>query len=146
MGKTVVIEWKGKLIRLIQSGKEDIRDEQLKRMRRKFKVLVEITNGTGIVKTTFDFYDSIASYDEGIENLDEKAKGWAFYSFVSDAINYLDHSNIDDFASEFRYTKVSEVIKSFKGCKRSYCILHNRFGLSDDDLYELSNFLQEKYD
>lgn len=87
--------------------------------------------------TEFDFYCNDGELGE--DGLRE-----AFYFFLSDGIAYNNARDIDDFASEFGYTKVSECIKAYDGCKDSW---ENWQAICGDiDTYDLSNWLQETYD
>lgn len=86
--------------------------------------------------TWFDFYcnSGVLSDDELVE---------AFYFFLSDGISYDQAKDIDDFQSELGYTKVSECLDAYNGCKDAY----NKWtSLCDIDIYDLSNWLQETYD
>lgn len=65
----------------------------------------------------------------------------AFYCFVSDAVAYANAQDIDDFASEFGYTKITECMKAYKGCKSAY----DKWQKFDLDVYDMLTFLQETY-
>lgn len=65
----------------------------------------------------------------------------ALHCLCSDAIAALNAKGIDDFAEEFGYTKVSEVLVAYKGCKAAAKKL-NKLGI---DAYDLCNYLQETY-
>lgn len=84
---------------------------------------------------TFDFYCN--DYE-----LDENELVEAFYYFLLDGISYDNAKDIDDFASEFGFDKVSECIKAYNGCKEAY---DKWCSLTDIDIYEISNWLQDKY-
>lgn len=86
--------------------------------------------------TEFDFYCNDYELDE--PNLRE-----AFYFFLSDGIAYDNAIDIDDFQSEFGYTKVSDCMKAYNGCKEA---LEKWKSLSSIDIYEITNWLQETYD
>ena len=95
----------------------------------------EVDVTIGDYTETFDFYCN--DYE-----LDEKQLCEAFYFFLSDGIAYDNAKDIDDFASEFGYTKPSECIKAYNGCKEAY---DKWCSLTDIDIYEISNWLQDKY-
>ena len=67
----------------------------------------------------------------------------AFYCFLSDGIAYNNARDIDDFASEFGYDKVSDLLKAYDGCKDAWEKWQAICG--DIDGYELANWLQETY-
>jgi hypothetical protein len=141
IGKVCAIEWNGKIFRVLQGGKRAIWDDELKGERIQFKVKVEL----GATSSIFSFTDSISHFEDGIEKLDTQEKIFAFYCFLNDAENYMNASDIDAFAKEFGYTKVSDVIKAFRGCKTHYETIKYRFGLSNTEIVELLTHLQEKY-
>lgn len=95
-----------------------------------------VTVCIGDEHTEFDFYCNDGELGE--DSLRE-----AFYFFLSDGIAYNNSRDIDDFQSEFGYTKVSECTKAYNGCKESY---DKWTSLCDIDIYDLSNWLQETYD
>ena len=95
-----------------------------------------VTVCIGDEHTEFDFYCNDCV-------LGENGLHEAFYCFLSDALAYNNARDIDDFASEFGYDKVSDLLKAYNGCKESY---DKWKGLCDIDIYDLSNWLQETYD
>lgn len=97
-----------------------------------YRVFVTI-NGT---KVRFEYYCN------DVSPLKADALINAFYCFLSDACAYDNARDIDDFQSEFGYTKVSECTKAYNGCKDSY---EDWVGLTDIDIYEICNWMQETY-
>lgn len=87
-------------------------------------------------KTSFDYY-----CNDGGLNDDSEIE--AFYCFLSDALAYNNARDIDDFASEFGYDKVSDLLKAYDGCKDAWKKWQAICG--DIDGYELVNWLQETY-
>ena len=84
--------------------------------------------------TWFDFYCNDPC-------LDEEREIEAFWFFLADGICYANAKDIDDFQDEFGYTKVSDCLEAYEGCKVArYKWLP--FGI---DAIELSNWLQDKY-
>ena len=94
-----------------------------------------VTVWIGDEHVEFDFYCN--DYELGEDGLRE-----AFYFFLSDGIAYDNANDIDDFQSEFGYTKVSDCIKAYNGCKDA----HDKWAsLSDIDIYDICNWMQEVY-
>ena len=61
-------------------------------------------------------------------------------SLLTDASSYDSNRDIDDFAKEFGYEKVSEAIAAFNGCKEHSEFIHKVFSDKEiDELYELMN-------
>lgn len=83
----------------------------------------------------FNYYCN--DYELGEDELRE-----AFYCFLSDGIAYDNAKDIDDFQSEFGYTKYSECMDAYNGCKDAYDKCTN---LCDIGIYEITNWLQETY-
>ena len=93
------------------------------------------------IKVTID--DEYISFNYFCNNdLDEDDLILAFYCFLSDGITYLDYQNIDDFQVAFGYSKVSECLKVYNGCKEAY---YKWSELTDIDIFEINNWLQENY-
>ena len=95
-----------------------------------------VTVWIGDEHTEFDFYCN--DYELGEDGLRE-----AFCFFLSDGIAYNNAKDIDDFQSEFGFTKVSECTKAYNGCKDAY---DKWTSLCDIDIYEITNWLQEEYE
>ena len=95
----------------------------------------EVSVWVGDEHVEFNFYCN--DYE-----LDEDGLREAFYYFLSDGIAYDNAKDIDDFQSEFGYTKVSECVDAYNGCKDAYDKWTN---LCDIDIYEITNWLQETY-
>ena len=66
----------------------------------------------------------------------------AFYCFLSDGITYVDYQNIDVFQVAFGYSKVNECLKAYNDCKEAF---HKWSELTDIDIFEMNNWLQENY-
>lgn len=96
----------------------------------------EVSVWVGDEHIEFDFYCN--DYELGEDGLRE-----AFYYFLSDGIAYNNSMDMDDFQSEFGYTKVSECIKAYNGCKDAY---DKWTSLCDIDIYDICNWMQEKYE
>lgn len=104
-----------------------------------FKHLVMVQlNGKN---TSFDFHDSIKNTQDG-KKMSRKDLGFALYCFIGDAI--AGTMSLGDFESEFGYTKASECIRAYNGCKEATAKTES-LGLTENDLYDLSNELSEKY-
>lgn len=95
----------------------------------------KVTVWIGDEHTEFDFYCN--DYE-----LDEDGLHEAFYFFLSDGIAYNNAKDIDDFASEFGYTKPSECIKAYNGCKDAF---EKWKSITDIDIYKICNWMQDKY-
>lgn len=98
----------------------------------------KITVKTDSASHTFDFWNN----DRHGHKMLAKDLVEAFEFFLSDGIAYANSRDIDDFASEFGYTKVSECLKAYNGCKEA-CEAWKNFYI---DPYDLDNWLREKYD
>ena len=83
----------------------------------------------------FEYYTNYKMLDE--DDLRE-----AFYCFLSDGISYVESEDIDDFQNNFGYTKVSECLKAYNECKEAY---EKWSELTNIDIYDIANWLQEKY-
>ena len=66
----------------------------------------------------------------------------AVWCFCLDATSYLNSRDIDGFASEFDYTKVSEAVRVYNACKKAA----DKFKALGLDPFDLSDYLSEKYD
>jgi hypothetical protein len=99
-----------------------------------------ITVTKGGNSETFDYHASINDAGKGIVNLSDNDKIGAFYCFVGDALSGM--TSFDEFKSDYGYDDCCEAHKIWKLCKES-TRKATRLGLGD--LYELSNFIQERY-
>ena len=92
---------------------------------------------------TVSVNDTIFEFDYycGVSDLDDLELVNALFCFLSDAITYLDYSDIDEFQSEFGYEKVSQCLKVFNGCKKSY----EDWEKTGLPLCEMAGYLQETY-
>jgi len=93
-------------------------------------------------ETRATFFGSIHEYHQGKAEYGAEDLIIALECFVSDAIAYMNSEDIDDFAREFGYAKVSEVIRAYRGCERQYKKL-KRLGFEDSEIYELGGKLTE---
>lgn len=93
-------------------------------------------------QTSFDFFGSANDYDKGIDQLDKDGLSDALASFFEDALAGVEYEDIDDFASEFGYKKVSRTIKAWEGCKEAYRKAFS-LGFDEDSLREWVNFLHD---
>lgn len=87
-------------------------------------------------KVQFEYYTNAVSPLKKDELIN------AFYCFLSDGIAYINARDIDDFQSEFGYTKVSECTQVYNACKRAYEKWMNVGGI---DIYDICNWLQDEY-
>ena len=96
---------------------------------------VTVTNKEHNLKTSFDFWASIArpNMETEYDILN------AFYCFISDAIS--GYMTFSEFCGEFGYDEDSRSAeKTWKACKRASDKLKRIY---DGDIYDLSNRLQE---
>ena len=84
---------------------------------------------------TFDFWGSYADMTQG-KPAELRA---ALSCFASDAMAFDNTRDVDDFSAEFGYTKPSEAIRAYNGCKAARKAAA-RLGLSRDDLLELADY------
>lgn len=66
-------------------------------------------------------------------------------SLTSDAMVASDY-DIDTFADEFGYTKPSQAIRAYEGCKKSLEWLRDSLGISTEDISVLNQTLDEHAD
>jgi len=86
---------------------------------------------------TFDFWGNTRTHKPMVR----KELIEAFEMFLSEAIDYDNCKNIDDFQAEFGFEKVSECIDAYDGCKKSW-EAWKKFHI---DAYELDNWLRETF-
>ena len=63
------------------------------------------------------------------------------YALINDSQAYSSCRDIDDFASEFGYEKVSECIRAYNGCKEQYEKYNKLFNSKEQE--ELENLLAD---
>ena len=99
---------------------------------------VTVTNG-GMAET-FDYHISIRDTEKGKKKLTDADHIFAFYCFLGDGIAGL--MDVKAFMDEFGYKDCREGYKIHKACEaaQKQCA---RLGLGD--LYQVSNYIQEKY-
>ena len=88
----------------------------------------------------FDFFDSLHNFETGQTDKTEMDIFEMFYSFLSDCRIVIDCYSFEDFQAEFEGTK-----EGYNACKRALQKFERVFCSSGIDLYDLSNYLQEKY-
>lgn len=88
----------------------------------------------------FDFFDSLHNFETGQTDKTEMDIFEMFYSFLSDCRIAIDCYSFEDFQAEFEGTK-----EGYNACKRALQKFERMFCNSGIDLYDLSNYLQEKY-
>lgn len=86
-------------------------------------------------RATFDFWGSYADMVSG-KRADIRG---ALACFASDVQLYKQARDIDDFAADLGYTKPSEAVSAYNGCKRA-AQQADRLELSDEDLSELADY------
>lgn len=79
-------------------------------------------------------YQCNTSYSDDIEKD-------IIYCLLRDAESFEFCQDIDDFSREFGYDKVSDCLKAFNGCKRTYKAFKRMF--SDEELEELKNIFED---
>ena len=88
-------------------------------------------------KYNFDFTGSVYDYEHGNAfNPDD-----ALYCILMDLSAYDNAQNIDDFAADFGYEKVSELLNVYNGCKKTSEALHKIF--TDSELEQLQEEFQD---
>jgi hypothetical protein len=103
-----------------------------------FKISIKNIAKPPSIAYSFDFWESVANKDKMV--LSDLDIVYAVKMFFEDALSYADYNNIDDFAREFGYTKISEALNAYNGCKKA---LHKceKIGLTTEDLREIVNTL-----
>lgn len=91
-------------------------------------------------RLSFDWFDSLSNFRAG--NIDKSRNEIIemFYSFLSDCKMAIDYYSFEDFRAEFGGTK-----EGYNACKRALQKFERVFYSSGIDLYDLANYLQEKY-
>lgn len=88
----------------------------------------------------FDFFDSLNNFETGQTYKTEIDIFEMLYIFLSDCRIATDCYFFEDFQTEFGGTK-----ENYNACKRALQKFERVFAGSGIDLYELSNYIQEKY-
>ena len=88
----------------------------------------------------FDFFDSLHNFETGQTDKTEIDIFKMLYIFLSDCQIATDCYFFEDFQTEFGGTK-----ENYNACKRALQKFERVFAGSGIDLYELSNYIQEKY-
>lgn len=88
-------------------------------------------------KYDFDFTGSVYDYEHGNAFKSDDA----LYGILMDLSAYDNTQNIDDFAAEFGYDKVSELLNAYNGCKKTSEALHEIF--TDVELEQLKEEFQD---
>jgi len=91
----------------------------------------------------FTFHNSHTVWREGRKRLVPEEKTFAFKCFIEDALAYLTSEDIDDFAANYGYDSIKELLATYEACKKTYFDLREKLKLTNDDLYELSERLNE---
>lgn len=89
----------------------------------------------------FDFFDSLNNFETGQTDKTEIDIFEMFYMFLSDCQVATNYYSFEDYQKEFEGTK-----ESYNACKRALQKFCRVFDLSHIDLYNLANYMQEKYD
>lgn len=89
----------------------------------------------------FDFFDSLHNFETGQTDKTETDIFEMFYMFLSDCQVATNYYSFEDYQKEFEGTK-----ESYNACKRALQKFCRVFDLSHIDLYNLANYMQEKYD
>ncbi len=68
----------------------------------------------------FDFWDSYATLEENRNKMKQHWKRPTAYDILASLDGYEPNDNIDDFASDFGYTKPSEALRVWEAVKEQY--------------------------
>lgn len=88
----------------------------------------------------FDFFDSLHNFETGQTDKTEIDIFEMFYMFLSDCLIATNCYSFEDYQAEFGGTK-----EGYNACKRALQKFERVFNGSGIDLYNLSNYMQEKY-
>ena len=88
----------------------------------------------------FDFFDSLHNFEIGQTDKAEIDIFEMFYMFLPDCQIATNCYSFEEYQTEFEGTK-----ESYNTCKRALQKFERVFDGSGIDLYELSNYIQEKY-
>jgi len=86
-------------------------------------------------KRTFDFWNNLQNKQPSKELLLD--------CLLCDALAYRETQNIDEFSAEFGYTKITEAIRAYNSCYKTYRKLSTLFQVSDEVLWEMANIVRE---
>lgn len=89
----------------------------------------------------FIYHGSFYEYQKGKKRLSEEDLVLAFRMSLEDALAFLDHKDVDEFAKEFGIDRPSEAIRLWKACQNVYESIKENLKLTDSDIYELVNML-----
>ena len=107
----------------------------------KFRIYVKnLHNGKSI---SYDFWDSYKNWEEGKTELQKEDLIYCFKILLDEALMYIDNKDIDSFAKEFTFEKVSEVLQAYKGCEKQFekCL---KLGLTEDEIRDMLNEIIQK--
>ena len=94
----------------------------------------------GKSNSKFDFFDSLNNFETGQTDKTEIDIFEMLYIFLSDCQIATDCYFFEDFQTEFGGTK-----ENYNACKKALQKFERVFCSSGIDLYDLSNYIQEKY-
>jgi len=92
---------------------------------------------------TFEYHSSHMQWRQRQKKLSDRELVEAFKMTIEDALAYLNHADIDEFAKEFGYSSIKGLIKTWKACQKAYEEIKEKLKLTDNDLYELSEILTD---
>jgi hypothetical protein len=108
-------------------------------LRYKYNICLKINSQKRLY---FSFYGSNSDFTNK-KHLEGKELLFSLYCFFSDALGYCNNKDINDFFKEFGYTDVSEGLKVYNSCKRTYLMLIKN-GFNENDICQILNEMQEK--
>ena len=88
----------------------------------------------------FDFFDSLHNFETGQTDKTKSDIFEMFYTFLSDCQMTTNYLSFEEYQAEFEGTK-----EGYNACKRALQKFERVFYNSGIDLYDLSNYIQEKY-
>jgi len=89
----------------------------------------------------FIYHGSFNDLKKGKKRLSETDLVLAFRMALEDALAYLNHENVDEFAKEYGIDKPSKAIRLWKACQSVYEDIKEKLKLTDSDIYELADIL-----
>jgi len=93
----------------------------------------KLTLNYGGHKSSFDFWNNI--YNKTPEKIGSMSM------LLNDAIFGL--YDIDEFSKEFGYTKISECLRVYRGCRATLRKIKKLYNVNNDDIYKLADALNK---
>ena len=81
----------------------------------RYEYKISVLNKTTKEKITFDYFDSVYNFENGVKEADLKN---ALYCFYMDIMSFEYNNDVFDFMDEYGYESKSKAEKVFNACKK----------------------------